>query len=186
MSVVLRCPTCGTTQGQGGECEACSEGEVRYFCPNHDGGTWLDGPVCSRCGATFAVEPKKPRTPTVSTPPAGAPDFRPPGARHPPGSRSESDFGGRPRTRTEREAPADPEVLPRTPSLGELLREMIDERARARAGYEADEVPWVEPRIRPPAFPVGGCLVRIVGLLFLVIVAVVILLSLLFGGLVSY
>ena len=37
MSVVLRCPTCGTTQGDAGECEACSEGEVRYFCTNHDG-----------------------------------------------------------------------------------------------------------------------------------------------------
>jgi hypothetical protein len=53
MSVVLRCPACGTTQEHGGECEACSEGEVRYFCTNHDQRLWLDGPVCSRCGAKF-------------------------------------------------------------------------------------------------------------------------------------
>ena len=63
MSVVLRCPTCGTTQGDLGECEACSEGEVRYFCTNHDEGIWLDGSVCSRCGARFGDAPRKPPTP---------------------------------------------------------------------------------------------------------------------------
>jgi hypothetical protein len=184
MSVVLRCPTCGTTQEHVGECEACSESEVRYFCTNHDEGTWLDGRVCSRCGAAFGVRPKKPGTPTASTRPAGPPDFRPPGARRAPESRLESGFGTRPRTGTEREAPTEPDVLPRTPSLGELLGEMVEERARAP--YEAEEVPWPEPRIHPPAFPLGGCLVRIVGLVLVVIVAVLILLFLLFGGFISY
>ena len=44
--VVLRCPTCGTTQSHPGECDACFEGEVRYFCGNHSPGLWLDEPVC--------------------------------------------------------------------------------------------------------------------------------------------
>lgn len=72
-------------------------------------------------------------------------------------------------------------MLPRTPSLGELLEEMITERARAPRPYDA-EVPWAEPRARRPAFPLAGCLVRIVGLVFLLIVAAIIFLFLLFGG----
>ena len=182
MSVVLRCPTCGTTQGHVGECEACSDGEVRYFCTNHDEGTWLEGPVCSRCGARFGARSEKPWPTVVSTPPAGAPDFRPRGARRAPGRPPEPDVGSRPPRRSEREEPADSEVAP--PSLGELLREMAEERVRAGARYEPEEVPWAEPRVRRPAFPVGGCLVRIVSLVFLVIVALVILLFVLFGGLV--
>ena len=99
MSVVLRCPTCGTTQGHAGECEACSEGEVRYFCTNHDEGIWLDGPVCSRCGAKFGDPPRKPRLsrpPTDRSRPAGAPDFRPPARRRTPERPPEPDFGGAP------------------------------------------------------------------------------------------
>jgi ribosomal protein L40E len=83
MSVVLRCRTCATTQGNAGECEACFEGEVRYFCTNNDEGVWLDGPVCVRCGAKFGDPPRKaptPRAPTVPTRPAGAPDSVHPGA----------------------------------------------------------------------------------------------------------
>jgi hypothetical protein len=51
--VVLRCANCGTVQASPGECEACHEGEVRYFCTNHDPGLWLETPVCSACGAKF-------------------------------------------------------------------------------------------------------------------------------------
>jgi hypothetical protein len=77
----------------------------------------------------------------------------------------------------------EPDVLPPAPSLGELLEEIAGERDRAR--YEADEVPWAEePRIRPPLFPLAGCLVRIVGLVFLLIAAAIIFLFLLLGGLI--
>ena len=62
MSVVLRCPTCGTTQGHPGECEACSEGHVRYFCTNHEQGMWLDGPVCTHCGSKFGDVSRTPPT----------------------------------------------------------------------------------------------------------------------------
>ena len=39
--VVLRCPQCGTVQRDSGECEACHEADVRYFCTNHTPGQWL-------------------------------------------------------------------------------------------------------------------------------------------------
>jgi hypothetical protein len=187
MSVVLRCPTCGTTQGDAGDCEACSDGEVRYFCTNHDGGVWLNGPVCGSCGTKFGDPPRKPptpRTPSVPTRPAGAPDFRPPSRRRATEPSSEPAFGRRPR-RAEPEEPAEPEVLPRTPSsLGELLKEITEESARGRARYEVEDAPWAMRPAEPrrPAFPLAGCLVRIVGLVFLLIAAAIIFLFLLFGG----
>jgi hypothetical protein len=81
--VVLRCPNCGTTQESPGECDACHEASVRYFCPNHSPGRWLDGPVCAECGAREAreraaergrtVPPMKPMPP-ASPPPYTVPD----------------------------------------------------------------------------------------------------------------
>ena len=60
--VVLKCPSCGTTQARSGECEACHEGDVRFFCTNHSPGRWLEQPSCSACGAVFgAPVPRKPR-----------------------------------------------------------------------------------------------------------------------------
>jgi len=70
MSVVLRCPACGTTQSDPGVCEACSDREVRYFCTNHDGGVWLNGPVCGSCGTKFEDPPRK--SPTLRTPSVSA------------------------------------------------------------------------------------------------------------------
>lgn len=61
MSVVLRCPNCGTTQATPGECDACHEAEVRYFCTNHTPGIWLDGPTCPQCAARPAPSPAPPR-----------------------------------------------------------------------------------------------------------------------------
>jgi hypothetical protein len=186
MSVVLRCPTCGTTQGDAGECEACSEGEVRYFCTNHEGGVWLNGPVCGSCGAKFgdpARKPPTPRTSSVPTRPAGAPDFRPPSRRRAAEPSSEPDLARRPPRRAGPEEPSESEVLPRTPSLGELLEEITEEGARGRARYEVD-TPWARrpAEARRPGFPLAGCLVRIVGLVFLLIAAAIIFLFLLFGG----
>ena len=180
MSVVLRCPTCGTTQAHAGECEACSEGEVRYFCTNHDEAVWLEEPVCGVCGARFGEAPAKRPTspaPRVPIPPAGAPDFRPPMRRHTPERPRERDFRRAPRP-SERE---EPEVLPPTPSLGELLEEFAEERVRARARRDVEEAPWAEPPGRRRGFPVAGCLVRVIGLVFLLIAAAIIFLFLLFG-----
>ena len=140
MSVVLRCPTCGTTQGHAGECEACSEGEVRYFCTNHDEGIWLDGPVCSRCGAKFGDPPRKPPSADGRAYRRGRPGHPTSDRRHAaraPERPSEPDFGRRPPRRPELEEPAEPEVLPRTPSLGELLEDITEERARARGALRS-------------------------------------------------
>lgn len=67
--VVLRCPNCGTTKAGGGECDACHEAHVRYYCTNHTPGRWLDTPACSQCGAQFG-DPARPR---AAAPPPGAP-----------------------------------------------------------------------------------------------------------------
>jgi predicted RNA-binding Zn-ribbon protein involved in translation (DUF1610 family) len=51
--VVLRCPNCGTTRDAPGECDACHEAEVRYYCTNHAQGRWLEQRVCPQCGAKY-------------------------------------------------------------------------------------------------------------------------------------
>jgi hypothetical protein len=51
--VVLRCPNCGTVHPEPGECAACHEAQVRYFCANHNPGVWLDAQACPKCGAHF-------------------------------------------------------------------------------------------------------------------------------------
>lgn len=51
--IVLRCPNCGTAQPEGGECEACRDAQVRYFCTNHSPGLWLESVSCAQCGASF-------------------------------------------------------------------------------------------------------------------------------------
>ena len=186
MSVVLRCPNCGTMQHSGGECEACFEGEVQYFCTNHDEGVWLDRPVCSRCGAKFGDPPTRPAP--VPTPrrtpvrPGGSPDLRPSAGRRSTERAEEPDFSARQRRRPDAEEPLEPEVLPRTPSLGELLEEITAAAARRRRRYEVDETPWATPRRRGPAFALSGCLVRILGLGFLLFLAFVLFLVALFGG----
>ena len=72
-AVVLRCPNCGTTQGVQGECEACHEAQVRYYCGNHTPGRWLDGKVCSHCGAVYGRTVTRPVSPPPSRPPPAAP-----------------------------------------------------------------------------------------------------------------
>lgn len=187
MSVVLRCPTCGTTQRHAGDCEACSDGEVRYFCTNHDVGVWLDGPVCGSCGMKFRDPPAKPptpRIPRVATAPSGVPDLRPPPGRRVTELPSEPPVARRPRP-AEREEPAELEVLPPAPSsLGELLEALAEERARGRAPSEVEDAPWVPRAAEPPrsGFPLAGCLVRSVGLVLLLIAAAIIFLFLLFAG----
>lgn len=102
--VVLRCPHCGTTQSHPGECEACGEAEVKYWCPNHPGGRWLDGPVCAECEARERRErdaaPRRPlpAPPARPLPPPPAPSRRraptpPPAAPMPPREVAEEPAG---------------------------------------------------------------------------------------------
>lgn len=66
MSVVERCPNCGTTQASAGECEACHEAQVRYFCTNHEPGVWLTGRTCPQCEARAAPTARPTARPTAS------------------------------------------------------------------------------------------------------------------------
>ncbi len=91
MSVVQRCPNCGTTQAVAGECEACHEARVRYFCTNHDPGVWLDGPTCPQCAARAAPAAR----PTV---PASAPPSRARPAALGVDAGASGDAGARPRS----------------------------------------------------------------------------------------
>jgi hypothetical protein len=107
--VVLRCPNCGTTRSTPGECEACHEAQVRYYCTNHDPGEWLDEPTCGRCGAKFGDRPPPPRpAPSPSRrsrsprpPPLRTRDASsgpPPRAERPPAAERPSPWGRRPRS----------------------------------------------------------------------------------------
>lgn len=82
-AVVLRCPSCGTTQGSLGECGACHEASVRYFCTNHSPGRWLDAASCSTCGARWGESTRPAPPPAERRPPMPAPR-RPAVSRPPP------------------------------------------------------------------------------------------------------
>ena len=76
MSVVRRCSNCGTTQTAPGECQACHEAQVGYFCTNHTPGLWLGSASCGTCGAHFGGSPRPappPAVPVRSRPPMPAP-----------------------------------------------------------------------------------------------------------------
>ncbi len=68
MSVVQRCPNCGTTKATSGECEACHEADVRYFCTNHTPGLWLSASACPKCGARFGEPARRPSAPAPAIP----------------------------------------------------------------------------------------------------------------------
>jgi hypothetical protein len=181
--VVLRCPNCGTTKAAPGECQACHQAEVRYYCTNHTPGHWLDAPKCPECGARFgdpAHPPvaRRPRVRKPAPPPAASarrkrsvpwlPEravgpwvrrIRPP-AR---------DDGATPRYGSD-EAPD-----PRKASWPDLLREAAQAR-RMRA--EAKPV----PDTAAVGMALGGCLMRAVFLVVLLFAALLIF-SLIAGGL---
>lgn len=77
MSVVQRCPSCGTTQDAPGECDACHEAQVRYFCTNHDPGLWLEGETCPTCDARRAEAARAPSRPRPPARPDNARAFAP-------------------------------------------------------------------------------------------------------------
>lgn len=70
MSVVKRCPNCGTTQSAAGECKTCREARVQYFCTNHEPGIWVDGPTCPQCAARARSTPPTRSTATPLAVPA--------------------------------------------------------------------------------------------------------------------
>jgi hypothetical protein len=162
--VVLRCAHCGTTQSSPGECEACHEGQVRYYCTNHSPGRWLDGHVCSECGAAYGRPARRPAAPPIPPPP---PASRPPPRRDtsatpvPSGHRADPWGEKSPETTPRERDYAAEEAIARARALKRLHDLLGGTYARRRT---ADD-------IRTPGYSVapviaGGCL-RFVLLVFL-------------------
>ena len=151
--VVLRCPNCGTTQPRAGECEACHEADVRYYCPNHSPGRWLDEPRCAECDARRAREraagpPPPRRTPTSRTP-AARPPRRTPDAPDP--------FDDRPRRREE-PSELDPDGEIEVPA-GWRIEPPIRWPSRTPPEWRGGAAP---PEIRLPRIPIFGCIGQLI------------------------
>lgn len=159
--VVLRCPNCGTTQALRGECDACHEATVRYYCPNHTPGRWLDGPACAECTARAERE----RVAAATRAPAPPPPRRTPAPRDDP--RAEVSYREPPRVepastewpRVERKRVDMPRIdVPplrrRKPSPGDL-RDMLP-------GMLPDMMPTLTPELRARGLSTAmGCLKRL-------------------------
>jgi hypothetical protein len=145
MSVVQRCPNCGTTKSTSGECDACHEATVRYFCTNHTPGLWLDTRTCPKCGAQLgepahrasAAAPALPARKRRPRPPASTPAPPPPGA-------DELEAGA-----------SSPTAL-----LQKMLRAAVSARYMSRRAAPRRE-----------KLPIGGCLMRLVLLVLFMLAA---------------
>lgn len=164
--VVLRCPNCGTTKAVPGECEACHEAQVRYFCTNHTPGRWLDARACPQCGAQFG-EPARPRaTPRPAAPervpaPSPAPTAAPRSAGSPPGPTAGDERWGRgERVPTREEA-----LEARDERVAARLRAVRNMHERLRSAARTRPAPG-DPTHLPDGSRVGlglgGCLMRLV------------------------
>ncbi len=174
--VVLRCPGCGTTQAQSGECDACFEGDVRYFCSNHSPGRWLAAPRCPECGANFGDPSTERPSPTAG----GAPTVPARRTRRP-GAPLSVPHDAAPGGAGARRAPPIVKDSGDAPSREDLLADFAE--ARARDAWE--DVPWREPAAAAgrTALPVAGCLVRLVLVVLLLIVIALVGLFLVMGSL---
>ena len=174
--VVLRCPNCGTIQPVEGECDACHDAAVQFFCTNHTPGLWLEGSACPQCGARFGdpvqqelapapntpEEPRRAAPPEVGVPPvrrsaeAGEPEFREAGVP------TRMDAG--------RSSPAGTDAF-------RILMDAMMSAARARS-TRADHIGYEDSvRMRPRG---GGCCLGRLLALALLLIALVVLAPMLF------
>jgi hypothetical protein len=167
--VVLRCRHCGTTQGTRGECQACHEAHVEFYCTRHAPGLWLDAPKCSQCGAEFG---KAAPPPTGGRAPAPARRRDPPPRPRPPAEMPSPkvDPWGR------ADAPEPPSTPP--PASRAILERLLREHYRRRA-ERAPEERYVIRESFGPALA-GGCL-RILLFMFLLMLVLTYFLSSLGG-----
>jgi hypothetical protein len=183
--VVLRCPNCGTTQAVPGECEACHEAQVRYFCTNHTPGHWLEAPTCPQCGARFG-DPGRPRAAPAPAPartpaPASAPPAGPWGTASTAGRRKAGSgpWGRRKRSPSIEEgleAPAE------RAAARDRLMARLPELVRAATRFRRTPVRATPvPGPPPTGLAVGGCLIR--ALFFAVFLLIAFLtMSIIVGG----
>ena len=189
--VILRCPNCGTSKTTPGECEACHEAQVRYYCTNHKPGRWLDASVCPQCGAKFgdpvrpAARPVAPATPprrrttiTSTAPPRADPPPMPPRTSAKPWGRRER----------ERSPDPDPGASDESASVRDIRTARMLEilRAASRAGRMSRGATYTAPEAPPVGAALSGCLMRFVILAMFLLISFFLMLSLvggsLFGG----
>ena len=162
--VVLRCPNCGTVRSTEGQCEACHEASVRYFCTNHAPGVWLESAACPQCGARFG-DPTERKSAPVEAPITRPAIVRPPATRP---ADDRSSIGP-----WDTEAP--PEYSPADDRAGRpdplrVLLEAMMAASRARsARVERPRYEEVEPVRRRG----GGCFGRLLMLIVLIIAFIV-------------
>ena len=180
--LVLRCPNCGTVQPGGGECEACREAPVRYFCTNHTPGIWVDSPACPRCGARFG----DPVAVREAPPPPERARPRPIRTIEPDPGMSGIEDGPGPWERGGPEVGAGREYRRApSPDLASLVAAMLGAAARSRRGrggrpgYEEHEA---APRRRRRG---GGCLGRLL-MLVLLLFALFLLAPFFLGALLNF
>jgi hypothetical protein len=174
--VVLRCSNCGTVQASTGECEACHEAQVRYFCTNHTPGLWLDVSACPQCGARFGEysPTATPKRTTATKPVPDRPRSSPETARPAPDPEDEL---GPWDTMPSPSLDGDPRERFRRPTLGTLLEAIVyADRARRRR-----EVRSIDASDTPVHAPGSGCVRRLL-LLALLLGAFFLLVPLLLGG----
>ena len=171
--VVLRCPNCGTVQPVEGQCDACHEAAVRFFCTNHTPGLWLEGSACPQCGARFG-DPVPSRPAPAPTPP---PRAAPPEVGVPPTRRSaEADepehWGTGVPTRMDPGRLGPPGPDPFRILLGAMMSAALARSARADRLDHEDPI-----RVRPR----GGCCLGRLLALALLLFALAILAPIFFG-----
>lgn len=177
--VVLRCPNCGTSQPVRGQCEACHEAAVRFFCTNHAPGLWLEGSACPQCGARFGDPvPVRPAPAPAEPPSIAAPEVGVPTTGRPNLSEEPELWG------TDKAMPM--ESAPPTSASPDPFRVLIGammSAARARSVREG-HVEYGDPiRLRPRGG--GCCLGRLLALVLLLIALIVlapVLLAMFFGA----
>jgi hypothetical protein len=177
--IVLRCPNCGTVQSAEGECEACREAPVRYFCTNHVPGIWVDSPSCPQCGARFG-EPAPAREAPPRPPLAPErPRARPPVTIEtgPATGGTDDDFGP-----WGRESGG---ARPPSPDLGSLVAAMLGAAARSRRDRGRPSDPEGYEEMAPRRRRGGGCLGRLL-MLILLLFALFLLAPFLLGALLNF
>ena len=172
--VTLRCSNCGTTQNTPGECQACHEQQVQFYCTRHTPGLWLKTPVCSQCGAEFGKDPLPPRER-----PRAPPEPRPPGRRQPP-DRPEARLPPRPSPWGEPDSPPPPPGRVRLDAR--IIERLLREHYRRRSP-RTEDVEIARGSLAP--IVAGGCL-RIILLGFLIMMIAMYVLSSLGGMFMVY
>lgn len=169
--VVLRCPNCGTTKATPGECEACHEAEVAYYCTNHSPGLWLASPRCPECGAQFGI-------PAVRPAPSGSETV----AVRPQKERRESELRGSARSSSTIVGKGAPprddmeEEIRRRAAIRKAVLTRLPELLRPRRDKSGSDEIYV-PEAAHAGMALGGCFVR--GILL----GIFLLIALVFGAL---